>query len=110
MVRRNTKYVKRFEEQINRNKSIIGDSIEIMIERIKEGEGVDGIADRDLVYNSDETAEVNPITNIRSDRGELRLEEKINEQGYKRSKMNVVKKEENQVEKTEEGGAEDLAK
>lgn len=101
MKRRNYGYTKRFVETIDRNKSVVGDSIEIMLERIKEGEGTDGIADRDLVYNSDETAEINPVTNIRSDKMELMLEEKIGEQGYKRNKMKVVKEEPKEEPKEE---------
>lgn len=86
------------------NKSVIGDSIEVMLERIKEGEGTDGIQDRDLVYNSDETATVNPITNIRSDKMELMLDEKISEQRYKRSKMKVQKDPPKEDEIKEEAG------
>lgn len=100
--RRNYGYNKKFVETINRNESVVGDSLEIMLERIKEGEGTDGITDRDLVYNSDETETVNPVTNIRSDAMELRLEEKMAEQGYKRSKMKVHKQEGKEVEPKEE--------
>lgn len=90
MVRRNKKFTRRFRTSLNINKSVIGDSIERMLERLMEGEGVDGIQDRDLVYNSDETMRVNPITNIRADKNELMLDEKIGEYEHKRSKMKVA--------------------
>ncbi len=77
------------------NKAVQGDSIETMLERLKEGEGVDSVQDRDLVYNDGESSTVNPITNIRSDRFELMLEEKQGEYEHKhKPKMKVVKDEE----------------
>lgn len=77
------------------NKSVVGDSIEIMMERIREGEdGENAIAERDLVYNDNETIDVNPITDIRSDKSELRLEEKIGEYEHRNRTMKVVKDEE----------------
>lgn len=87
---------------LNRNKGIIGDTIETMVERLMEGEGIEGIEDRDLVYNDGETNTVNPITNIRSDKMELMLEEKIGEQNFKNRKMQLVKDEqENKSEQQE---------
>lgn len=83
--------------QIRRNTSIIGDSIEVMVERLMQGEGVDGVEDRDLVYNDGETAEVNPITNIRSDKFELMLNEKIGEYEYRRNKMKIVPKDDDKT-------------
>lgn len=109
MKRRNRTVTKRHLETINVNKSIIGDSIEIMLERIKEGEGTEGIQERDLVYNSDETMDINPVTNIRSDKMELMLEEKISEQGYKRSKMKVITEEEKTTEEKPEEKTENPA-
>lgn len=75
------------------NNSVIGDSIEIMMERLNEGEGEEGISERDLVYNDNETGMVNPITNIRSDKMELMLEEKIGEYEHRHRKMKIVKDE-----------------
>lgn len=72
---------------------MLGDSIETMLERLREGEGIDGVQDRDLVYNDSETERVNPITNIRSDRNELMLEEKIDEYNHKHRKLRVVQDE-----------------
>lgn len=106
MVRRNKTFVRRFRTTIQRNESVIGESIEIMLERIREGEeGEDGIQDRDLVYNDNEASIVNPITNIRSDKFELMLDEKIGEQEHKRRKMKVVDKDE-EVEKDDVGTVE----
>lgn len=68
--------------------AIIGDSIEIQMERLREGEGEDGIQDRDLVYNDAEASSVNPVTNIRSDKIELMLEQKIGEYEHKERKHN----------------------
>lgn len=78
------------------NKGVVGESIELMLERIREGEGEEGIADRDLVYNEGETNLVNPLTNIRSDRMELLLEQKIGEYEHKHRtiKLHEPKKEE----------------
>lgn len=69
------KWKKREKTQIKRNNTIVGDGIEVMIEKLKEGEGEDAIEERDLVYNDNETSTVNPITNIRSDKFDLMLEE-----------------------------------
>jgi len=81
------------------NESVVGESIEIMLERLKEGEGEDSVEDRDLVYNSDETETVNPLTNIRSDKMELMLEEKIGEYEWRGRKTRSVEEKNN-----EEGG------
>lgn len=101
---------KRQETTITRNKGVIGDSIELMIEKIRDGDGEDSILDRDLVYNDNESNTVNPITNIRSDKMELMLDEKIGEYEHKhRAKMKVVQdenKEENSQETTENTGSE----
>lgn len=51
------------------------------------------------MFGDDETKTVNPITNIRSDKMELMLDEKIGEYNYKKRK--ITKKEENK-ENTEE--------
>lgn len=67
-----------------------------------EGEGEDGIEARDLVYNDNETSKVNPITNIRSDKMELMLEEKIGEFEHKHRKIKPDKDIENDVETTKE--------
>lgn len=94
-IRRNTRFLKRFKTTLSINKSVKGESIESMLERLKNGEGEEGIADRDLVYNDNEASAVNPITNIRSDKMELMLEEKIGEYEHKnKPKMKVVKDEE----------------
>lgn len=82
------------ETSLSINVGVEGDTIEVMIERLKEGEGEDGITDRDLVYNDNETDLVNPITNIRSDKMELMLEEKVGEYEHRHRKMKVVKDEE----------------
>lgn len=87
------KIPKRIQTTIKRNKAILGDSIEIMVERLMEGDGEEGIEDRDLVYNDGETELVNPITNIRSDRMELMLEEKIGEQEFNHKKTQKVEEE-----------------
>lgn len=63
--------------QIRRNKTIVGDSIEIMIEKIRNGAGEDAIEERDLVYYDNESTVVNPIANIRTDIEEMRLDEQI---------------------------------
>lgn len=78
---------------IDINESILGDSIEKMIERLKEGEGEDGITDRDLVYNDNETIDVNPVTNIRTDKMEKMLEEKIGEYEHRNRTLKIVKDE-----------------
>lgn len=67
----------RSRTSISRNKSVQGDTIEVMIERLMQGEGESAIEDRDLVYNDNEVDRVNPITNIRTDKMETMLEEKI---------------------------------
>lgn len=64
---------------LNINNGVQGDSIEVMMERLIQGEGIDAVEDRDLVYNDNESGMVNPITNIRSDKFELMLNEKIGE-------------------------------
>lgn len=101
MKRRNKTYVKRFKTKIHVNNTIKGDSIEVMIERLRNGEGEDAIEERDLVYNDNETSAVNPITNIRSDKMELMLEEKIGEYEHKHRKLKVVKDEPEGSEITE---------
>lgn len=88
------------------NNSVIGDTIEIMMERLNEGEGEEGISERDLVYNDNETGMVNPITNIRSDKMELMLEEKIGEYEHRHKKMKVVKDEEIEEKPGENAGEE----
>lgn len=89
---------------LNINKSVIGDSIEIMMERLREGEGEESIQDRDLVYNDNESGIVNPITNIRSDKFELMLEEKIGQYEHEhRPTMKVVKEEEAEKPKEDNG-------
>lgn len=99
---------KRKNTTLNINAGIQGDSIEIMMERLREGEGEDAIEDRDLVYNDNESATVNPITNIRTDPFEARLEEKIGHQEHKAKKLQRTKeaekerKEEESKKKTEE--------
>ena len=55
----------------------LADSIEIMIEKLREGVGEDAIEERDLVYYDNETTEINPLANIRTDKEELRLDEQI---------------------------------
>lgn len=92
------KSIKRKKTLLSRNKSILGDSIEVMVERLMEGEGESAIEDRDLVYNDSEADNVNPITNIRSDKMELMLEEKIGYQEYQRAKMHKVEDDENPKE------------
>lgn len=96
---------KRGKSLISRNTSVIGDSIETMLEKLKAGEGEGSIEDRDLVYNSDETAEINPITNIRSDKMELLLEESMGK--YEHNKGKHAKKVDEEKAKKE---AEDLEK
>lgn len=78
---------KKSTTSIRINNSVQGDTIELIMERLMEGEGDAGIEDRDLVYNDKEAQDVNPITNIRSDRFELMLEEKIGEYEHKRAKV-----------------------
>lgn len=95
---------KKEKTTIERNKSVVGDSIEVMMERLREGEGEESILDRDLVYNDNESSTVNPITNIRADKNELMLEEKIGEYNHKHRKMKVVKDEEGEGEEQKETG------
>lgn len=83
--------------QLDINKGIQGDSIENMLERLRIGEGEEAITDRDLVYNDNESNTINPLTNIRSDKMELMLEEKIGEYEHKHRKAN--KKANEEVEK-----------
>lgn len=92
-IRIQKKQRKREITTIEINESIIGDPIETMLERIREGEGEDSIAERDLVYNDNESSTVNPVTNIRSDRFELMLEEKIGEQEFKNKKHQKITEE-----------------
>lgn len=100
------------ETTIEINAGIVGDSIETMLERIREGEGEEGIPDRDLVYNDNESSTVNPITNIRSDKFDLMNDEKAGEYEHRHRKMKVVKDdpepEEGKDSPTE--GSEQLAK
>lgn len=91
MKRYTKKFKRTFRTTIEQNKGIVGDSIEIMLLKIREGEGEDGIADRDLVYNDNETDTVNPVTNIRSDKMELLLEEKMGEYEHKQKKGKTPK-------------------
>ncbi|UYL83848.1 MAG: hypothetical protein [Wigfec virus K19_81] len=86
MKKRIKKYEKVFRTSISRNKGIHGDSIEIMLVKIREGEGTEAISDRDLVYNDNESDTVNPVTNIRSDKFELMLDEKIGEYEHRNKK------------------------
>lgn len=86
---------------IERNESVIGESIERMLERLREGEGEGVIEDRDLVYNDNMSDTINPITNIRSDKMEMLLEQKIDEHEYNRKKMQIAKDE--KKKKAEEG-------
>ena len=76
---------------IERNKSVIGESIERMLERVMEGEGEGAIEERDLVYNDSMSDTINPVTNIRSDKMEMLLDQKIDEHDYYRKKMAVAK-------------------
>lgn len=76
------------------NKSVIGDSLELTIERLKSGAGIEGIEDRDLVYNNNETVTVNPITDIRSDKMELLADEKIGQYEHERRRTPRVEIEE----------------
>lgn len=107
-VRKNerTKIISRLEV----NEGIQGDTIEVMMERIREGEGEDSISERDLVYNSEESSTVNPLTNIRSDRMELMLEEKIGKQNWERAKNQKVTEEIEKVIKDENEKINDLGK
>jgi len=87
---------KRKDTNLIKNKSISGDTIEKMMERIRnEDGGEEAIPDRDIVYNDNEVDTVNPITNIRSDKFELMLEQKNGEYEHKHRKieMKVVKDE-----------------
>lgn len=79
------------------NKGIIGHTIEITMERLIADGTIEGIEDRDLVYNDNEVNLVNPITNIRSDKFELMLEEKIDFYDHKHKKVQVAQ------ENSEEG-------
>ncbi len=92
----------RFRSSINVNESIQGDSIEVMMERLMEGEGEQGIEDRDLVYNDNESATVNPITNIRTDQMEARLDEVIGRQEHDKRKIQRTKDAEEDRKKKEE--------
>lgn len=85
------------------NTAVQGDTIELSMERLMHGEGLDSIEDRDLVYNDSETGIVNPITNIRSDKFELMLEEKIGEYEFKHAKTPKV--EDNGTEETVDDAA-----
>lgn len=97
----------RINTQLSMNQSIVGDSIEVVMEKIKEGEGEDSIEDRDLVYNDNESTTVNPLTNIRTDKFEAMLEEKIGEYDHKHKKIErtveAEKKKEADPEATENG-------
>lgn len=90
---------KRIKTSIKLNESVIGDSIELMIERLMNNEGIEGVEDRDLVYNDNESGIVNPLTNIRSDKWELMLEEKIGEYEFKHRK---IQSKETELKKSEE--------
>lgn len=95
---RNKKWKQYFKTTIKRNTAIQGDSIETMILKIKNGEGTEAISDRDLVYNDNEVDTVNPVTNIRSDKMELMLEEKIGEYEHKAKKGKTPKPKEKEGE------------
>lgn len=83
------------------NNSVQGDTIEVMIERLREGEGEESIEDRDLVYNDNESATVNPITNIRTDVMEARLDEVIGKQDFNNRKLQRTKDAEEERKKKE---------
>lgn len=106
-IKSNTIRVKKTERkkdktQLTINKGIIGESLEIMMERLMEGEGEGAIEDRDLVYNDSESDTVNPITNIRSDKFELMLEEKIGHQTHEKKKITDKEEAEKQRKEREE--------
>lgn len=83
---------RRIKTTLEINKAVQGTSIELMLERIRNDEGIENIPDRDVVYNNDESETVNPITNIRTDKFEKMLEEKDGEYQHRNRKhMKVVK-------------------
>lgn len=92
--------------QIRRNKTIVGDSIEIMIEKIRAGAGEDAIEERDLVYYDNESTEVNPIANIRTDIEEMRLDEQIGKYEHQHKAKPSNETEANETKTGEEGAEE----
>lgn len=107
-MKKNTETVKKYKEyieprtQIRRNKTIVADSIEIMIEKLREGVGEDAIEERDLVYYDNETTEINPLANIRTDKEELRLDEQIGKYKFQHEGQ-PNNEEENPTNESEEG-------
>lgn len=98
---------KRIKTTLNMNSTIVGDSIEVMMERIMAGDGEASIEDRDLVYNDNESTDVNPLTNIRTDKFEAMLDEKIGEYDHKNRKIpRTVEAEKKKEDPTPEDGKE----
>ena len=91
--------------QIRRNKTVVADSIEIMIEKLREGVGEDAIEERDLVYYDNETTEINPLANIRTDKEELRLDEQISKYKFQHEGQ-PNNEEESEKREDPEGGEE----
>ena len=87
------------------NKGIIGHTIEITMERLINEGAIEQIDDRDLVYNDNEVNIVNPITNIRSDKFELMLEEKIDMYNHRHKKVQTENEPSQQENDSEENAA-----
>lgn len=81
-----------------RNNSIVGETIEQMLIRVKNGEGIESIEDRDLVYNDNETVKVNPITDIRLDKRGLMLDETMGMIEFGERKGVRAREEEKEIE------------
>lgn len=96
------KKFKRINTQIKRNISVLGETIEITVEKLLNNDLENSIEDRDLVYNSDETDIVNPITNIRSDKFDLMIEEKTGEIEHVHKKSTKIEETKTEETKTEE--------
>lgn len=98
------KKYKQPKSQLKINKTVVGDSIELMVQKIRAGEkGEDVIAERDLIYNEGESTEVNPLTNFRTDKEELRLDEADGKYNFHhREKKGAPNPEAESEEQTEE--------
>lgn len=94
--------------QLEVNESLVGDTIEEILERKKEMKEQIETDNNELVYNDNETNIVSPTTNIRSDKFELMLEQKMDEQSFNEKKhLKIVRQtEDNNTESSTENGTE----
>lgn len=103
MKRRNHTYENRFRTKLSINNNVQGDSLQVQLERLQAGEGLDSVEDRELVYYDNETTIINPLANIRSDKMELMVDEKIGEFEFRHRIQQVKEPENKEPDGTESG-------